>query len=176
MLAVETHPQRQEIIDCLLAGESGKKIAERLNPKLSHVSIYKFRNQVIKPRLQAARNAAKQLSQNPEAIAAVTSAVNTRVLTEALEAAKPLISRIAQHRATVDARIENASDKVVAGLISADLKGLELEARLTGLLDGGAHVSVNNVAVLLSPKCEDAEQIAIEVHAEPVIGSSANGE
>ena len=162
--------KRQQIIDALLAGESLRKVAGRLG--ISHVQVGAYKRKVIVP---AVRTAQKLQALQPVADNAVSQTVSTVSLTRATIAAAPFVDRINKHRATVDAKMVDADGRTAASLISADLKGLELEARITGLLDGPSHVTVNNLAIVMSPKSEALEP-AIDVHCEQVSDSSEPAE
>lgn len=59
--AVDTHPQREKIIQALLDNEPPKKIAKWVNPPISHVSIWRYRTRKVKPVLERAVKTAKLL-------------------------------------------------------------------------------------------------------------------
>jgi len=133
--AVDNLPeaQRKHVIDQLLAGVPLRKVAAPLN--ISHVSLGAYRRKVLLPTIKAAGkfNAIQEMAQTPTEQAEVVTS-----LTRAVISAGPILSRIAEHRKVVDSKISKATPAGAASLMNADLKGLELEARLTGLLDNSA--------------------------------------
>jgi transcriptional regulator with XRE-family HTH domain len=136
--------ERQEVVNALLAGKPLREVAKLAGVSHQALSVYK-RDKLI-PTLQAAQkvNALRALAETP---AQQTQSVAT--LTRAALSADPILARIAQHQNQVDSKIAGADPKGTAALISADLKGLELSARLTGLLDTGSSVTVNANFVLV---------------------------
>lgn len=89
----------------------------------------------------------------------VMSAVTQAAL---LTASDPLLARISKHQATADAEIASASGdgRTVAALIGADLRGIELTARLTGRLDSGAAaVTVNLVCPAPAPVATESDDV-----------------
>jgi hypothetical protein len=140
-LAVEQHPQFQQILDWIAAGKDCESIAGKLQPPLHSTTIWRYKRNKLQAAMQgpasvisdlAAKGLLRQDIQPAQALQAAVSAGAAAL------AADPLISRIQQHRAIVDAKISEAGAQGAASLISADLKGLELEARLTGRLDSTA--------------------------------------
>jgi hypothetical protein len=133
--------QRQKVIDALLAGQSLRKVAKLAG--VSHTVVDDYKRKVFTPTLNAAQklNAVKELAQSPQ-----EQVVATTTLTRAVLHSDPLLARIAEHQQTVDAAIgfacDNEDPKSVAALISTDLKGLELHARLTGRLESQQGPSV----------------------------------
>lgn len=160
-LAVETHPQREQIVQALINGETPKKIAKWVNPRLSHVAIYNYRNAKFQPAMNAAVTAATVASAYSTAklqeIADNPTRTNQALteLTQTALTADPIRARLAQHQATVDATLERTvsgekpDPRGVAALIAADLKSLELDCRLTGRLDTRPTTGDVNLAVLV---------------------------
>lgn len=60
--SIDRHPQRQKIIDALLAGESLRSISERVSPPVSFSAIHRYRSQVVAPALKNAAFATKVLA------------------------------------------------------------------------------------------------------------------
>jgi ribosomal protein S8E len=160
---------RQRVVNAILAGASLRKAASMAG--VSHTQVAEYKKRVISPTLQAAQklNAIQIVanSENP-------STVSPETLTKAAIAAGPLVARIMEHQKTIDsvlldAKVNNDA-RGVSALIGTDLKGLELTARLTGLLDGPSSVSITNVALLLQPKDEPAAehsaQVTVEIEAD----------
>jgi hypothetical protein len=55
MTVVEKHPQRQEIINWILAGETLRSIAKRVVPPLNHVSLSRFKLNLVQPAIRSMR-------------------------------------------------------------------------------------------------------------------------
>lgn len=53
-LAVDRHPQRQKIIDSLLAGQSARAVSRWTDPHLCHEAVAKFARKVLRPALRRA--------------------------------------------------------------------------------------------------------------------------
>lgn len=152
---------RKKVIDALIAGQSLRKVAKLAG--VSHTVVDDYKRKVFTPTLMAAQklNAVKALAQTPqEQVVATTS------LTRAALHSDPLLSRIAEHQQTIDAAIgfacNNEDPKSVAALVSTDLKGLELHARLTGRLDSTPQNQVNiQIVCPVSPGAPAVEQEAV---------------
>lgn len=147
---VESHPQKQEIIDALLSGSTLRAIAVTLDPPVSVMALCRYRKSIVRPALRRAAAVAKvqKLSDangktmERHGITAVSDDVAPALVQEASLALKhaemtdPYLARIAKHQATIDAAIAEADDgKTIAALVGVDYKGIELDARLTGRLD-----------------------------------------
>ena len=155
--------QRQRVVNALLAGASLRKAASLAG--VSHTQVGEYKKKVLAPALQVAEkvNALRVVADSQD-----LTTVSPETLPRAVISAAPLVSRIAEHQKAADTLLASAVGKQdargAAAVISADLKGLELQARLTGLLDSGTHVHVNQLAVIMSPKDEPE---VIEIQAEP---------
>ena len=166
--------QRQRVVAALLQGQSLRKAASLAG--VSHTQVAKYKNRVLAPTLRAAE---KLQAIHIVADSDDPSTVSPATLTKAAIAAEPIRSRIALHQQTIDRSIKTAEEgkdaRAIAALIRTDLSGLELDAKLTGLLDGPSHVTVNNLAIVMSPKSEALEP-AIDAHCEQVSDSSEPAE
>jgi hypothetical protein len=142
--SIESHPQRQKIIEAILAGSTLRQITAWANPPVSTASICRFKRNAL-AKVQDSLSAANLAIANrdtdlPPDSTIVKQDVSLAVTRAALTAAAdPFIARIQKHQATLDAAITDAAaDKDargIASLVSTDLKGLELHARLAGRLD-----------------------------------------
>jgi len=171
--ALDSHPQKQKAIDWLLAGQSVRAVAARLHPPVSFNAVQRYKEAVVRPAARAAATISaaigngKSLPDNPLS-PAVTTAVQSAI--QAQPVADLYLSRIAQHRATTDRcvsqAVEDGDHRSVAALISTDLKGLELDARLTGRLDGpGAtqnnyYIMAGSVSMTV-PAQQQTEQVKV---------------
>lgn len=154
-LAVDNHPQRQQIIDRLLAGEGCRKIATSVIPPLSHTAVYNYRNCKLSPALNGAVGLAKSLQSLQHGMTPSAESQQREVMQVASQvaslamAADPLLSRIGRRQEQIDNAIAQASDgKEVAALVNADYRGIELHAKLTGRLESAQNVT--NIMVVCS--------------------------
>ena len=158
--------KRQEIVNALLAGKALREVAKLAGVSHTAVDIYKRKKFLPTLALAQKVNASSEVEQSLE-----RQVTNVATLTKAVISAAPIISRIQKHQETLDQAILDARQEKdargVAALIRTDLSGLELDARLTGLLDSGTHVHVNQLAVIMSPKDEPEPAEAIETSCEP---------
>ncbi len=166
--AVESHPQRQYIIDALLNGRPVRAIAATLDPPIHFTALQRYKLKVIRPAVNKAVAVAK-LTGN---VATNTKTIKTQDISEVESAAvlrdatnvlrtsditEPYLARIREHQQTVDSAIgfacDNEDPRSVAALIATDLKGLELHARLCGVSLDGAQTAAGaniNLAVMVS--------------------------
>lgn len=145
--SIETHPQRQKIINALLSGSSLRQIAAWAQPPVTTAAICRWRQKATAT-LESARQQAKLvianndkdlLDSNGEPKRDVMQAVTRAALTAA---ADPFIARVEQlraERATVKAEAHGEGDyRAYAALDRNDLTELQLHAQLAGRLDTGA--------------------------------------
>jgi hypothetical protein len=93
---------------------------------------------------------------------------------------EPYIARVRKHQATIDAEMERVSSgekpdpRGIAALVSADLKGIELDARLTGALDTArpAGPDVNLAIMVQIPRATAPEppRDVMTIDVEPASG------
>lgn len=148
--SIESHPQRAEIIAALAAEQPYREIAKWSKPTVTIGTLSRFKSRTL-------QNLFANVSKANEAIAnGMTRPEDVQSVTRAAMhvAIDPFCSRISQHAATIDNAIDDAKTlregrmdgRTIASLISTDLKGLELKARLEGRLD---NVTVLNTVVVL---------------------------
>ncbi len=169
--SVESHPQKQEIIDSLLSGKTLKQIAVTLSPPLSVMALCRYRKAIIRPTLQKAvavttinrRLVANTKTMQAHGLADIPDELATSAVRETSELLRnaplvePYLSRIRKHQETIDEAVDfacqNEDPRTVAALLATDYKGMEFHARLCGVsLDGaqapaGANI---NLAVMVS--------------------------
>lgn len=153
--AVESHPQKKHIIDCLLAGMPLRKLAATLDPPIYFTSLQRYKLGIVRPAVRNAHVLAKVLgngkSLSDDEIAGVALETATKAV-QAQHVADPYLARTAKHRETIDQAlaVEGVDGRTVAALIGTDLKGMELDARLTGRLDSG-NSGTTNIYMLTAP-------------------------
>lgn len=143
-LAVESHPQRAAITELLLGGASTRMVANSAKPHLTQSAVQRFKERFIDPALDKARKAR---------YANLSSTITPERATEALQRAEerplarslvesavsdPLISRVSATYERLDRVLDTAESNgerpLVAGLVGANLRAIELHAKLTGRL------------------------------------------
>jgi hypothetical protein len=144
--SIETHPQRNQIVEGLLSGRSYREIGESVTPRVSAMALHRYKAKRIGPTLDGAGVLSKALQTLAQANGQDAVPLDPKAVTQAALLADPLLARIARHQQTIDGSIlEAQADKdgrTIASLIGTDLKGLELHARLTGRLESQQGPSV----------------------------------
>lgn len=159
--ALANHPQRENVIDAILKGESSLSISGWITPKVSRVTIGILARQV-KEQAQTAR-VALEVSKVKEL--GLTSGVNhgeVERFTKAAVLGSQHLERIAKHQARLDVALadaESASD--IATLIKTDLQGVRLAAELDGSLAQAGPQTGNTYNVVILPP--PGQQLAGEV-------------
>ncbi len=171
--AVDSHPQKQLIIDGILAGRSPRSIASSLAPPIHFNAIQRYRANVVRPLLKSGETATivestnkvhaapvVPLSSDSQAVQSVHQAIQNA------PAASLFRRRLEKLYGTLDRSIEKAETAVrvtydkegnevaiasdlsaVAPLANQIHKGLEILGRATGELEpqGGSGVSIQIV-------------------------------
>ncbi len=160
MAVLEAHPQRQTIIEALLAGESSRSISRRITPPASFFSIAKLAKSV-KSDLVTARvmeEARKLVSTGTIGVIQNMPTVNAERLTAIAASAQPHLERIQKRQQQLDKLIDSEEDgKTAATLIRTDLASIELAGRFDRSLESTAAtvVNVQNVMVLPATQAPD---------------------
>jgi len=174
---IDAHPQRAAIIDAILAGEKGKKIAERYG--LSEMAVSRYRNVTIPTDL--AISTALDQGDEIKAIALAKGREMFRrsspdgFVTSASIAAKRLAAAVAK-------RDEETAQLTSIALKKKDFRGYaavaavaqrddELVAKVSGLLSSGDGAVTNNNVLVIMPGVEgefeqtDGDVIDVETGA-----------
>lgn len=179
-LSLDQHPQLPQVLDWIALGKSDSWIAKKLQPRLDPTTIWRYR----KRRMQAETNPAANVVDILKSKNLISETASVSDLTHAIESATvpslqadPIRARLARHRDTIDASLAAADDgKTVAALVGVDLKGLELDARLTGRLDAPTVQVVNMVMVPASEALASMQPQAIDITAEVVTPPAGGGD
>ncbi len=179
-LAVENHPDKDRIINALLSGMSLRKLAATLDPPIHFTSLQRYKLQKVRPVTRNAHAIAKILGKSKAMTAEQLADVTRELATEAILAAPvadPYLARTAQHRQTIDeALIDAKADKdgkTIAVLIGTDLKGLELDARLTGRLESrqsGPDLALQFMVMI--PRATVAAELSPTIEVKAIESSS----
>jgi hypothetical protein len=154
--AIETHPQRQKIIDAIISGQGCDTIARNAKPRLNKVTVWRYAKNVVKPALEKAAAGAKVLAAAdlqlppPNGITENQGAIDA---TRAVIAADPFVSRIQKQYDHLDEGYRLAREardpRAIAAVASADSRANELHAKLEGRLD--SQPTGSQVAVVVLP-------------------------
>ena len=157
-LAVESHPQREKIIEALLNGESAKKIAKWVNPRLSHVAIYNFRNAKVSPALTGVSQIANSLQAKVIGTEVSSPESRQQAVKDATRTAltlNPILERMERRRLDRERILQQAeADKDYRAWAAVDrneITATELEMRATGQL-GESREAVNVQVALFVPR------------------------
>lgn len=157
--AVDEHPQRSKIIQWLIEGVTPGQVAKRIKPTISHVSLWRYRTEKIKPAMERASKSA--IPMEIKEIGITADVVPAGVKDEMVQALvdDPLVSRISRRYSQFDKWLESAENKdggpdhrALAALTTTELRAIELHARLTGRLDSSQ--VTNNTAILVLPQSQ----------------------
>jgi hypothetical protein len=136
--AIDTHPQRDKILEALLNNESPQSIAKWINPPINHTSIWRYRRNRIEPKLKQAAETAKTLQQNALLAARASVAVPDDVIRDAAYAsvaADPIMSRVlAKYQRYDDMYAKTVDPQGFSSIDRAETQALTLHANLTGRL------------------------------------------
>jgi hypothetical protein len=170
--AVDNHPDRQRIIDDIVAGHLSLDAIGR-KYRLAKNTIWKYRRDVIGPTLRRVSETTQALQAiDPACVKTDTAEVEKKLMdaTGAVLAAEPYIKRTEQLWQVTQDAIERAKNAVrvvrdretgelvaagddvraIAPLIDQAHKNIELSARLTHVLDA-PQAPAANVAVVVLP-------------------------
>ena len=147
--SVADHPQSKLIAEMLLKQVPLRKIAESVTPKVSAMALQRYKVSVLQPTARAL-TLAKSMEDLPDQRKTIQAL-------QSVATVAPHLARIEKRQADIDETIEAARKEKdargVAALATADLKGIELAMRATGLLAApdAASVTVNIVCPYAAP-------------------------
>lgn len=157
MNAVEKHPQRQEIIDGILAGNTLQHIARKLQPKLHNSTLCRYRQVLLKSatRTMSARGATasvlKDLAQSAGGQSVSPDGLREQLQGSIVKTEQRLDRWIAAAESETDPETGEARfNHRALGLHTRNgLSAIELRAKLAGLLQDSANVSVSlNIGIV----------------------------
>ena len=144
---------REKVLDAMLAKQTLQQIAAWCKPEVSEATLSRWRMKIFHRKLatqSAVIDAIANKDQNKKQ--AVSTAVQRAVTIATLD---PFTARLHQHQATIDKSLNTTEDPLaVAALISTDIRGLELNARLCGRLENAGSQTIINI---VTPQAQPAE-------------------
>lgn len=171
---ISQHPQKQRVIDGILAGESLRSIAESVSPPLSKAAVQRYKDAIIKPAFGHALNKVNELRKmrddcnNPASVTQPTERdYNTRPDSvanrdsERKAVVAPFISRIHAKYDRYDKLLSKATAadepdlKAIAALDACETRSMDLHARLVGVVDSGVSTASTTNIVLMLPRPVD---------------------
>ncbi len=152
--AIDTHPQREKIIEALLNEESPQSISKWVNPPLSHVAIWRYRSNKIIPKLSEVQRTAKAMQENILQAASKGIAVNPelfKAVTSAAVDADPLLQRINRKYERYENLASSAAEVLdyqgFAAVDRAETQTMRLHAELTGRLQQAQSTTLVQIVV-----------------------------
>lgn len=171
---VSQHPQKQRVIDGILAGESIRDIAASVSPPLSRAAVARFRQAVVAPAVKQSFHKLNELKRMRDECAPAdpTSIVPPRGNTNHLDAVaaretersalvNPFLKRIATKYDRYDKLLDKATAaaepdlKAIAALDACETRSMDLHAKLVGAIAPEASQQVTNNIVLMLPRPVD---------------------
>lgn len=179
MGVVDLHPQKQEIIEALISGESLRKLGQRVVPPLHHTQLARYRVKIVGAVAQSVRGTSAKYRNLKELGNACDLTKNTQ--DKAASASNALMERV---QSAIDSRLSRRNTwfadaerlpirsedgeilgyrkdhKALAAHDSNELRDLRTIAELGGLLATGAQatqVNVNAVVVMPSHQQESRD-------------------
>lgn len=145
--SIETHPQRQRIVESICAGQTLREIASWTNPPVSQMAISRFKSRAMVLTAKALNQATSSISKQGDSVTEQgVQAVTRAALAVAVD---PFLSRVAHLDAERERlkRVAEGNNNLGAwsALDGNDLRALELHAKLAGRLDAGTHIQVSVV-------------------------------
>lgn len=138
---IESHPQKNRIIDALIAGESPKSIAAWCNPSLDHTTIWRYRRKHFANAVDRAIASAKLLKTEDVSTEIAPTVVERQIVADATKAdlgADPFVSRILRKYSNYEAlqryAVKKKDLKGFAAVDRAETSTMTLHAQLTGRL------------------------------------------
>lgn len=144
---LEAHPQRQKIIEALVADTPYRKIAAWTDPPVTIATLSRYKQSAVATIRQSVIDAKKAIANRDKDLPeSFESAVTRAALTVAVD---PFLSRVA-HLDAERARVKQVAEEsknlgAWSALDGNDLRALELHAKLAGRLDSGTHIQVSVV-------------------------------
>jgi hypothetical protein len=136
--SLSDHPQRDKIIEALIAGQTPDAVAQWCKPPLHKTTIWRFRRSHIASKLSRIEETAKALQDNILQSAAGNQTVDPAVIqaaTSALCTADPIMSRVlAKYQRYDDMYAKTVDPQGFSSIDRAETQALTLHANLTGRL------------------------------------------
>jgi uncharacterized protein YdcH (DUF465 family) len=168
------HPQRERIIEALVAGESSYSVAQWCKPTVHPTTIWRFRRNCIAPKLSQVEQFAKSLQDNILQSANGNATVNPAVIQNAVSAlavADPLLNRVNRKYERYDDMIAKAQKANDFGGFSAvdraETQALRLHAELTGRLQSAQPTTLVQI-VIGAEQRENPVERADDAHGETI--------
>jgi hypothetical protein len=137
---LESHPQRQKIIDDLVSGKTYRQVARQTDPPISTAAISRFASRIKRDTAASIRAAKNAIAHNDMGLGADVNQAVTRAA--ALVASDPFLSRAIKSDARRERWMKSAESeadyRALAALDRNDLSAQEYQARLTGRLEAPA--------------------------------------
>lgn len=172
---IDKHPQKQQIIDAILARKSLRDIAATTNPPVSFHAIQRYKNGIVIPALKIAPKIMEERNLLEKRQKYVTELTATAEATKAVMRADPILEGIKRRRELSSDLIEKAAAlnnfNAFATVCNATNATDRLEAELTGRLAQPAGGTTVNQLVVVIPGWQAGDQApepSIDVTSESI--------
>lgn len=194
MTAIDTHPQRQQIIEQILAGTPLRTIGTNAVPPLHHTTLSRFKLKLVAPAVKRMRGSSPKhqeikdiarasgvFGDASEGAAEVQDAMRQRVYSAVDKLDDQFAGWIqdADNRAVLDKLgmpvrdsdgtvVRYKEHRALAAHSSNMLKSLEFRARLAGLLQDGAHSAqiITNIQLVMPRRDDEPAGQVIDITPE----------
>ncbi len=142
---LESHPQRQKIINALVAGSTLAQIVAWAVPKVTESAICRWRQKISRESASTIQSAQDILSTKDSPSDELLGGIATRVaMAVAVDPFLLAVQELRQDRARIKGKAEDTGDlRTWVAADRNDLTSLELHAKLAGRLDAGpSHTNI----------------------------------
>ena len=156
-LIVDKHPQRQLIIDGILAGRSLRAISASITPTVSAMALQRYKSLIMKPVLMGKSAPISIPIQHVagDSVQSVTRAVTVAESSPVRDRVQATWDRIDRGLSKAEARGE---DIALSPLLSQAHKNIELLGTLTGELQQAGSASIQVQLVISTSAAEQPEE------------------
>ncbi|MFH1635801.1 MAG: hypothetical protein ABIG63_17555 [Chloroflexota bacterium] len=169
--AIESHPNKQKIIDAMLEGKPSRYIREHFAPDLHYTTIARYKRTTLAQHIRTAR---KLLQNNHTVVNSTHPAQQLAIATQQVSSAQPFVSRLKAREDRREGWMKKAEDKedfrALAALDRNEHGDIRLEAELTGALAGQQQQPGAPAVVIVMPSLpgpQPADVVDVEVVGGP---------
>lgn len=159
--SIESHPQRSLIIDAIASGRPLTEVASWTAPPVHRAALSRFKTRALAEHAERVRTAKAAISlQRTQDSQVDHQAVTAIALATAID---PFAQRCLHHQGTIDKAIAateaGTGRDTIASLIGADVRSLELYAKLAGRLDQAPQATTTLNVYLGIPRSDPSRVI-----------------
>lgn len=160
--SLESHRQRQQIIDALVADTPYRQISAWTDPPVTIATLSRYKQHAVAVTREAVIAAKRAIANSDNGLDGVsTQAVTKAVMTVAADPFLSAVADLKADRARIKGKAEDAGDlRTWVAADRNDLTALELHARLANRLDTQAPAT--NIMIVCPAGAQTAPAVAIE--------------